>query len=120
MRSSSGRPDAWYFFAMRDDEAEVRLDEGPLGLVPTLDDSLELTAARRGERRVRRRKVLFGLRSRFDCLGEACLVIFGQERVPANVVEVEPDEVLLVPLCTHVRHGSSAFSAISRSRGASG
>ena len=85
-----------------------------------MHDSLELTAARRGEGRVGRQKVLFGLRSRFDGLGEACLVIFGQERIATNVVEVEPDEVLLVALCTHVRHGASAFDAIPRSRDASG
>ena len=102
------------------DEPEVGLHEAPPGVVAALYDSLEFAAARCGEPRILRLKVLSGLRSRFDCLGEACLVVFGQERVLADVVEVEPDEVLLAPFCTHVRHGSSAFDSISRSLGASG
>src|SRR5579863_1650814 len=81
----------------RHDEAEVRLDKGALGFVAALNEPCELPTTPRGERRLRRR-VASGLRSRFDCLSESCLVVLGQERILADVVEVDPDEILLVAL----------------------
>ena len=99
MRSSSGRPDAWYFLAI--DTTSRRFDctncaLGVLALarpcgaaraclagVSVLAGVVEL-----GERRV----------AGFDRLREPDLVVLGQQWVLPDVGEVETDEVFLVPI----------------------
>ena len=39
-----------------------------------------------------------------DLLGEADLVVLGEQRVLPDIGEIEPDEVFLVPLHTLLRH----------------
>ena len=99
MRSSSGRPDAWYFLAIdttrrRFDCTNVRSASSPL-----TDGAAQLALAGGGE-------VLAGrleLAARacvpgFDGLRQPDLVVLGEQRVLPDVREVEPDEVFFVAL----------------------
>ena len=99
MRSSSGRPDAWYFLAIdttrrRFDCTNVRSASSPsrsaspqlalLGAVRLLPPVVELRDGAALPASI--------------CLGEADLVVLGEQRVLPDVGEVQPDEVFLVPL----------------------
>ena len=105
MRSSSGRPDAWYFLAIdttsrRFDCTNVRSASSPSRAVRR---SSRFLAG--GERPCRRRRA----RSRAAlpasiCLRQADLVVLGEQRVLPDVGEVEPDEIFFVPLDTLLRH----------------
>ncbi len=103
MRSSSGRPDAWYFLAMRHDETQVRLHEGALGVLALTAGAAQLALASHAELGA---GVELGasLVAGFDRLGEADFVVLGEQRVLTDVGEVETDEVFFVPLDTLFGH----------------
>ena len=97
----------------RDDQPQVRLDEGAFGVLATLQVALELTAAGGCEVVCPVGLPGPGLDPGLDLLREADLALFGQQRILADVGEVQADEVFLVPfdpLLGHPRTSSSRGS----------
>ena len=99
MRSSSGQPRGLVLLGDRHHQTEVRLDEGLLGLLAR--------PGRRGGAHASWpgsgpwapwRQSASALRPAFDGLGQADLVVLGQQRVLADVGQVEPDQILVVAL----------------------
>ena len=103
IRSSSGRPDAWYFFAIdttsrRFDCTNVRWASSPS------------RAPRRSSRFLAGVRPLApasscsrGSVATLDLLRQANLVVLGEQRVLPDVGQVEPDEIFFVPLDTLLR-----------------
>ena len=96
MRSSSGRPEAWYFLAIdttrrRFDCTKVRSASSPARDWPT-----QLALAGRREVLAAGLELGAGGVARLDGLGQADLVVLGEQRVLPDVGEVEADEVFLV------------------------
>src|SRR5579883_580331 len=81
-----------------DDQAEVGLHEGLLGLLTGEHGSPELPplAARQALRSLL--ELLLGRAASLDGLGKPDLVVLGEQRVLADIGQVEPYEVLVVPL----------------------
>jgi len=102
----------------RNDEAEVRLDE-LLGGVLALADGLTELAALGG------RELLGGLEfgprrhPGLDGLGEASLVILGQQVMLADVGQIQPNQVFFFAFDTAIGlcHGSSEFLGSWADRG---
>jgi len=88
----------------RHDETEVRLHEAPLGLLTGANELAQLALA--GRRQAALVLLELGRRLLADLhrLGEARLVILGQQRVLADLTEVQPDQVFLITLCSLLRH----------------
>ena len=87
----------------RHDQTQVRLDEGLLGLLTLHHGSTQLALLRRGEALGRLGHL--GLRSppALDGLGQADLVVLGQQGVLPDVGQVQPDEILVVALDSFLR-----------------
>ena len=88
----------------RHDQPEVRLDELALGVLALADEALEVALLGAGETLVDGVEGLARGLARLDVLGEAGLVVLGQQLVPTDVFEIEPNEILIV-----------AFGAVSYS-----
>jgi hypothetical protein len=84
----SGRP---VVLGDRDDEAQVRHDERVTLRISVACPAGQL-AARSGPRSVGRAELLPRLRAGFDALSQFHLVAFGQERMTADVDEVQVDQ----------------------------
>src|SRR5262249_18106480 len=99
----------------RDDESEVRLDEGPLGLLPLAGHLAQLATLRR-----RQLAALVELLTRrvavLDLLRETDLVVLGQQRVLADVGEVEPDDSFLAALEALLGHGILSGTGVGARR----
>ncbi len=93
-------------FRDRHDETQVRLDERALGLFTSSKVAIQLTT--------------FGWRdftglidlgasfsTLFDRLRESDLVVLGQQRVLADICEIQPDKIFFVPLDTLFRQEDS-------------
>ena len=98
MRSSSGRPDAWYFLAI--DTTRRRFD-----CTNCRSASSPWRAVRRSSRFLAAREVLAGrvefrerLVAGFDRLRQPDLVVLGEQGVLPDVGEVETDEVFVVTI----------------------
>ena len=107
------QPGGLILLGNRDDQPQVRLDEGALGVLATLQVALELTAAGRCKIVSPVGQPGPGLDPGLNLLGEADLTLFGQQRILADVGEVQADEVFLVPfdpLLGHPRTSSSRGS----------
>ena len=94
----------------RDHESEVGLHEVAFGLVTAVHGPLERQLLGRGDLDLL--VVLggldlgLGLATLFDGLGEVDFVVLGQKGVLANVREVEPYEVFIIPVNAILRHAS--------------
>jgi hypothetical protein len=78
----------------RDDQAQVRLHEGAPRRIAVPDPAAQLTAVRCRCRLTV--KLLARLDAGFDALGEPDLVVFAQQGMAPNVVEIQLNEVLPV------------------------
>ena len=78
-------------------EAEVRLHELPLGLLALVHQPAQLDAPA-GTQRLAGRQLLPSLAPGLDPLGQIDLVVLREQRVLADVGQIETDEILLVPL----------------------
>ena len=87
----------------RDDQAQVRLHEGLLGLLALHDGAAELALLRGGEALGRLGHLGLGGPPSLDGLGQADLVVLGQQGVLTDVGQVEPDEILVVALNSFLR-----------------
>jgi hypothetical protein len=92
----------------RHDESEVRLDELALGVLALADQSLEVALLGAGEALVDGVEGLARRLARLDVLGQAGLVVLGQQLVPADVFQIEPNEILIVPFgaVSYSSHGA--------------
>ena len=104
MRSRSGSPDAWYFFAIdttsrRFDCTNVRCASSPRRAVRRSSRFLVGVSAFAAVEQLLARRVAL-----LDLLGEADLVVLREQRILADVGEIEPDEIFLVALDTLLRH----------------
>src|SRR5581483_5194170 len=88
----------------RDDQAQVRLHERALGLFALGDRAAKL-ALLAGRDAGRLLQFAPGGVAAFDGLGQANLVILREQGILSDVSEVEPDEILLVPLNSFLGHG---------------
>ena len=84
------------FLGDRNDQPQVRLDEGALSVLATLQVALEFTAAGRCEVISPVGQPSPGLDPGLDLLGEADLALFSQQRILTDIGEVQADEVFLV------------------------
>ena len=82
----------------RDHQAEVGLDEGLLGLLALQDGAAQLALLGRGEALGGRRQLGLRLAAGLDGLGQADLVVLGQQRVLTDVGQIQPDQILVVSL----------------------
>ena len=82
----------------RDDQPEVGLDEGLLGLLAGRDLAAQLAALGRGHGLGRRSQLVLGVAPGFDGLGQADLVVLGEQGILPDIGQVEPDEILFVTL----------------------
>jgi hypothetical protein len=78
----------------RDHQAEVRLDELPLGILTLADEALQVALLGTGEALIDAASVSGS--ARLDIL--ARLVVLGEELVTTDVLEVQTDQVLVVAL----------------------
>src|SRR5690606_24961914 len=81
----------------RDDQSQVGLDERALGLLALARRAAQLALASGGEVLVALQLATGGVAG-LDGLRQANLVVLGQQRVLADVGEVQPDEIFLVAL----------------------
>ena len=82
----------------RHDQAQVGLDEGLLGLLALDDAAPQLAFFGRGQAFWRLRHLALGGSAGLDGLGQADLVVLGQQRVLTDIRQVEANEVLVVTL----------------------
>ena len=95
--SRSGRPGRLVLLGDRHDEAKVRVHELAVRLFALADRPAELTPLR-GRHLLGRLQLGARFDALFDGLGEADLVVLGQQIVESDVLEVEADEVLVVTI----------------------
>ncbi len=79
----------------RDHEAEVRVHELTLGVLAVAQLAAEAALVGRGQLRTGRESVSSFLAA-VDALGETDLVVLGQQVVPADVLQVQTDQVLVL------------------------
>ena len=105
MRSSSGRPDAWYFLAIETTRRRLDWTKVRSAFSPSRARAPQLALA--GGRDVLAAGLELGARlvAGLDGLGQPDLVVLGQQRVLPDVGEVETDEVFLVALDALLGHG---------------
>ena len=98
MRSSRGRPDAWYFLAI--DTTSRRFDWTKVRSASSPSSHMALELAPLGRREVLAALVELGagVVADLDRLGQPDLVVLGQQGVLPDVGEVQADEVFFVPL----------------------
>ena len=87
----------------RDDEAQVRLHEGALGIVAVPDVLAELTLLGRGQGLAAGFQLGAGFVAALDLLGEADLVVLGEQRVLPDIGQIEPNQIFFVALNTFLR-----------------
>ena len=87
-----------------DDQAQVGLHEGALGADPLGVHPAQLALAALGQAVALGVQVDAGLVPGLDGLGQADLVILGQQRELTDIGEVQADEVFLVPLDSLLGH----------------
>ena len=104
IRSRSGRPDAWYFFAIDTTSRRFDCTKVRCGVFAAARGPPELTLLRRGQTLRAGGQLLAGGVATLDLLGQAYLVVLGEERVLPDVGQVEPNEIFLVALDTFFRH----------------
>ena len=105
-----GQPGRLVLLGDGDDEAQVGLHELALGLLAVAGRATQLAATRR--RRILAAVVerLDGLLARLDRLGQADLVILGQQGVLANVGEIQPNEIFVIAVnAIFGHHGSLSY-----------
>jgi hypothetical protein len=92
-----GEPRRLVLLGNRDHQPQVGLDELPPGALAPLGRLLELAALAALDAAG---LLELGARvpARVDVLGQAGLVVLGEELVAADLVELDPDEVLVVAL----------------------
>ena len=88
----------------RHHESQVRLDEGALGVLAISCGAAQLALAGRRGLLARALERGEGLVAGLDRLGQPHLVVLGQERVLADVGQVQANEVFFVPLDTFLGH----------------
>ena len=88
----------------RDHQPQVRLHEGPLRVLAAAGGPAQLALLRRGQALRTGGQLLAGGVATLDLLGQAHLVVLGEERVLPDVGQVEPNEIFLVALDTFFRH----------------
>jgi hypothetical protein len=93
----------------RHHEPEVRLHELTLGLLALSRHPSEFALAGRGEALAAGVEFLDGFLAGLDGLGETDLVVLGEERVLTDVGQVEPDEILIIPVDAIFGHCDSLF-----------
>ena len=98
IRSRSGQARGLVLLGDRDDQPQVRLHEGLLGLLALHDGAAKLALLGRGQPLGRLGHVGLGVPPGLDGLGQPDLVVLGQQRVLTDVCQVEPDEILVVAL----------------------
>ncbi len=81
----------------RDDEPEVRLDEGPLRLIAVPNRPTIFAPLGGGHVVAGLVHLGPGRDTALDLLGEPYLALLGQQGVLADIGEIQPDEVFLVP-----------------------
>jgi hypothetical protein len=104
-----GQPGGLVLLGDGDDQAQVRLDERALGVHALGVDPAQLAAARLGDAGALPLEVQARLVPGLDGLGQADLVVLGEQGVLPDVREVEPDEVFLIPLDTLLGQFESSF-----------
>ena len=117
MRSSSGRPDAWYFLAIETTRRRFDCTNVRWASSPVAGGAPQLALLGRGEVLRAPEQLLARGVAVLDLLRETDLVVLGEERVLPDVGEVEPDEIFLVPLDTLLRHPGNPLLSWSRRRG---
>ena len=113
MRSRRGSPDAWYFLAMdttrrRFDWTKVCWACSPVWILRF--SSRRLAGVRSFDLDG---QVELGGPAPFDGLGQADLVVLGEQRVLADIGQVEPDQILLVALDALLRQRLNPSSETS-------
>ena len=108
MRSSSGRPEAWYFFAI--ETTRRRLDWTNVRCAVSPSRTMRLSSRRRvGVIALRLGpQLLLGAPTGLDRLGKAYLVVLGEQRILTDVGQIQPDEIFLVALNSLFRQGLKA------------
>ena len=104
----------------RHDQPEVGLHELALRVLALADEPLEVALLGAGEALVDGVEGLACGLARLDVLGEAGFVVLGQQLVPADVFQVEPNEIFIVPFgaVTYSSHGAfpRVGGAVARGR----
>ena len=103
MRSSSGRPDAWYFLAIDTTRRRFDCTKVRSASSPWRDGSAQLALAGGREAWPAASSSAARRLPGLDRLGQADLVVLGEQRVLPDVGQVQPDEVFLVSLDTLFR-----------------
>ena len=98
MRSSSGRPEAWYFLAIETTRRRFDCTNVRWASSPSRARAAQLALLGRGEALAPPSSSLERLVARFDLLGQADLVVLREQGVLPDVGQIEPDEVFFVPL----------------------
>src|SRR5665213_2149586 len=95
MRSSNGRPEAWYFLAIETTSRKFDCTKSRSAWSPRWTERL-------------RASFLLGVSfaTLFDGLGQANFIVLGQKGVLTNIGEVETYEVLVIPINAIFCHGS--------------
>ena len=94
----------------RHHEPEVRLHERALRIVAQAGGAPQLALLRRSECLGPVDQLRAGRVALFDLLGEADLIVLCQQRILADVGEIEPDEIFFVALDTLLRHSVTPCS----------
>ena len=107
-RSSRGSSAAWYFLAMDTTSRRLALTNVSAASSPSRT-SRRSSRLRDGVSVLPAGNLDSSLAARFDGLREPCLVVFGEQGVLTDVVQVEADQVLLRLSGVVVGHSSSSF-----------
>ena len=108
MRSSSGRPDAWYFLAI--DTTRRRLDctNARSASSPSRGGTAQFTLLGSGEVLADLVELVDRGLAGFDLLGESNFVILGEQHVLTDVGQIQADQVFFVALDAIFRHECSS------------
>ena len=109
IRSSKRQAGGLVLLRDRNDEPQVGLDKCPLCRLPFSDHPVQLAAAGGGDGLgLRRPELLLGAPTSLDGLCEAYLVVLGEQRILADIGQIQPDEIFLVALNSLFRQGLKA------------
>ena len=98
IRSRSGSPEAWYFLAIDTTSRRFDCTKVRSASSPSRSRSTQLALLGRRELLAAVVELLVRRHAALDRLGEAHLVVLGEQRVLADVGQIEPNEVFLVAL----------------------
>ena len=105
--------------AIETDQPEVRLHELALGVLALAHEPLEVALLGAGEALVDGVEGLPCGLAGLDVLGEAGFVVLGQQLVPADVFQIQTNEILVVPFSavSYSSHGAFPRGWVAVARG---